>query len=164
MSKHGFPETSNNLQLPAFPRTKQHIPDFPIENVLMSDFHFLPGKGSVLEILEVFPGKCSLRKSMIVFMNSFWKLLYFLSFLVSFFFPLAVADDCYESRPEYCAKNTHLCKAPGFEDLMKKMCPRHCGYCDLEGKGSVKIYLVPGPGPSSRLKNLHFLQPQEKPK
>merc|ERR1711915_404204 len=50
--------------------------------------------------------------------------------LLTLFVALAVADDCIEPRPEYCAKNVHLCKVPGFIDFMKKMCPRHCGYCD----------------------------------
>merc|ERR1711962_757891 len=44
----------------------------------------------------------------------------------------AANDDCYEPRPEYCAQNVHLCKVPGFLDFMKKMCPRHCGYCNQE--------------------------------
>merc|ERR1712042_95582 len=44
----------------------------------------------------------------------------------------ASAGDCDEPRPEYCARNVHLCKVLGFIDFMKKMCPRHCGYCNLE--------------------------------
>merc|ERR1712142_1376396 len=62
--------------------------------------------------------------------------------LLCLFVTLAVADDCYEPRPEYCAKNTHLCKAPGFEDFMKKMCPRHCGYCNQEDVSSLPTECV----------------------
>ena len=53
------------------------------------------------------------------------------SFFGLVLYPLfsAAADDCIEPRPEYCAKNVHLCKVPGFIDFMKKMCPIHCGYC-----------------------------------
>merc|ERR1712243_150279 len=54
--------------------------------------------------------------------------------LLALFVAFAVADDCVEPRPEYCEKNAHLCKVPGFVDFMKKMCPRHCGYCDLADK------------------------------
>merc|ERR1712142_481666 len=35
----------------------------------------------------------------------------------------ASAGDCDEPRPEYCAKNVHLCKVPGFIDFMKKCAP-----------------------------------------
>merc|ERR1711872_424002 len=51
-------------------------------------------------------------------------------FFVALFVALALGDECYEPKPKYCAANGHLCKAAGFVDFMKKMCPRHCGYCD----------------------------------
>jgi len=41
-----------------------------------------------------------------------------------------LAIDCHEENPAYCARNIHLCHAKGFEDMMKKVCPRTCGYCD----------------------------------
>merc|ERR1711936_230299 len=50
--------------------------------------------------------------------------------LLALFVGAALAGDCDEPRPEYCEKNAHLCKVPGFIDFMKKFCPRHCGYCN----------------------------------
>merc|ERR1712193_502370 len=50
--------------------------------------------------------------------------------LLALFVGAALAGDCDEPRPEYCGKNAHLCKVPGFIDFMKKFCPRHCGYCN----------------------------------
>jgi len=45
---------------------------------------------------------------------------------------LAITDvsiKCHEEDPSYCARNMHLCKADGFVEMMKRVCPIHCGYC-----------------------------------
>jgi len=38
---------------------------------------------------------------------------------------------CHEEKPAYCARHQHLCKVPKFVALMKKVCPRTCGYCKV---------------------------------
>merc|ERR1712198_802435 len=73
--------------------------------------------------------------------------------LLALFVGVALAGDCDEPRPEYCAKNVHLCKVPGFIDFMKKMCPRHCGYCNTEE--AVEIDCVE-PRPEYCAKNVHL--------
>merc|ERR1712002_630253 len=66
--------------------------------------------------------------------------------LLALFVGAALAGDCDEPRPEYCAKNVHLCKVPGFIDFMKKFCPRHCGYCDQnDEEGVLKECIEPNP-------------------
>merc|ERR1712002_1148573 len=70
---------------------------------------------------------CAQVSHLTTFVDTIMKVL-----LLALFVGIALAGDCDEPRPEYCAKNVHLCKVPGFIDFMKKMCPRHCGYCKTE--------------------------------
>merc|ERR1711973_239455 len=74
--------------------------------------------------------------------------------LLALFVGAALAGDCDEPRPEYCAKNVHLCKVPGFIDFMKKMCPRHCGYCNnVEEAVGIDCH---EPRPEYCAKNVHL--------